>query len=48
MWPADRGQAERPAEIAAKLDRVRGWLATSGHDAALFTSQPGVAWVPQA
>jgi Xaa-Pro aminopeptidase len=43
--PADRGEAGRPAEIAAKLDRVRGWLAASGHDAALFTSQPGVAWV---
>jgi Xaa-Pro aminopeptidase len=43
--PADRGQAGRPAEIAAKLDRVRGWLAASGHDAALLSSQPGVAWV---
>jgi Xaa-Pro aminopeptidase len=43
--PADRGQAGRPAEIAAKLGRVRGWLAASGYDAALFTSQPGVAWV---
>jgi Xaa-Pro aminopeptidase len=42
---ADRGQADRPAEIAAKLDRVRGWLAASGHDAALLTGQPGVAWV---
>jgi Xaa-Pro aminopeptidase len=45
MPPADSGQAGRPAEIAAKLDRVRGWLAASGYDAALFTSQPGVAWV---
>jgi hypothetical protein len=31
------------AEVAAKLDRVRGWLAGSGYGAALFTSQPGVA-----
>jgi hypothetical protein len=33
------------AEVAAKLDRVRGWLAGSGYGAALFTSQPGLAWV---
>jgi Xaa-Pro aminopeptidase len=33
------------AEVAAKLDRVRGWLEGSGYGAALFTSQPGVAWV---
>ena len=33
------------AEVAAKLDRVRGWLAGSGYGAALFTSQPSVAWV---
>ena len=33
------------AEVAAKLDRVRGWLAGSGYGAALFTTQPGVAWV---
>jgi Xaa-Pro aminopeptidase len=48
MPPADRAPGERPgrpAEIAAKLDRVRGWLAASGYDAALFASQPGVAWV---
>jgi hypothetical protein len=32
-------------EIAAKLDRVRAWLAGSGYGAALFTTQPGVAWV---
>jgi Xaa-Pro aminopeptidase len=32
-------------EVAAKLDRVRGWLAGSGYGAALFTTQPGVAWV---
>jgi hypothetical protein len=30
-------------EVAAKLDRVRGWLASSGYGAALFTSQPGAA-----
>jgi Xaa-Pro aminopeptidase len=35
----------RAAEIAAKLGRVRGWLAGAGFDAALFASQPGVAWV---
>jgi hypothetical protein len=29
-----------PAEVAAKLDRVRGWLAGSGYGAALFTSSP--------
>jgi Xaa-Pro aminopeptidase len=34
-----------PAEVEAKLDRIRGWLAGSGYGAALFTSQPGVAWV---
>jgi hypothetical protein len=33
------------AEVAAKLDRVRGWLTGSGYGAALFTSQPAVAWV---
>jgi hypothetical protein len=33
------------AEVAAKLDRARGWLAGSGYGAALFTTQPGVAWV---
>jgi Xaa-Pro aminopeptidase len=32
-------------EVAAKLDRVRGWLAGSGQGAALFTTQPSVAWV---
>jgi hypothetical protein len=32
-------------EVAAKLARVRGWLGDSGYDAALFSSQPGVAWV---
>jgi Xaa-Pro aminopeptidase len=34
-----------PAEVAEKLDRVREWLAGSGYGAALFTTQPGVAWV---
>ena len=43
MSPAE--VADRGAEVAAKLDRVRGWLAGSGCGAALFTSQPGVAWV---
>jgi Xaa-Pro aminopeptidase len=32
-------------EVAAKLDRVRVWLAGSGYGAALFTTQPSVAWV---
>jgi len=32
-------------EVAAKLDRVREWLTGSGYGAALFTTQPGVAWV---
>lgn len=33
------------AEVAVKLDRVRGWLGASGYGAALFSSQPAVAWV---
>ena len=32
-------------EVAAKLARVRGWLDDSGYGAALFSSQPDVAWV---
>ena len=32
------------AEVSVKLDRVRGWLTGSGYGAALFTTQPGVAW----
>ncbi|HXW43536.1 MAG TPA: M24 family metallopeptidase [Streptosporangiaceae bacterium] len=35
----------RSAEVQAKLGRVRRWLAESRYDAALFTTQPGVAWV---
>src|SRR5712692_7581410 len=35
----------RAGEVAAKLARIRGWLDDSGHDAALFSTQPGVAWV---
>ncbi len=35
----------RAGEVAEKLARVRGWLDDSGYGAALFTSQPGVAWV---
>jgi hypothetical protein len=35
----------RAAEAGAKLARVRGWLEGSGKEAALFSSQPGVAWV---
>ena len=37
--------AARAAEVAEKLARVRGWLDQAGHGAALFTSQPAVAWV---
>jgi len=37
--------AERAGEVAEKLARVRGWLDEAGYGAALFTSQPGVAWV---
>ena len=33
------------AEVTAKLAGVRGWLDGSDYDAALFSSQPGVAWV---
>jgi len=32
-------------EVAEKLARVRGWLDEAGYGAALFTSQPSVAWV---
>jgi Xaa-Pro aminopeptidase len=32
-------------ELAEKLGRVRGWLDAAGFGAALFTTQPGVAWV---
>jgi hypothetical protein len=35
----------RSEEVAAKLHSVRDWLAGSGHEAALFSTQPGVAWV---
>jgi Xaa-Pro dipeptidase len=35
----------RPSEVAAKLARVRTWLASEGLDGALFTTQPGVSWV---
>ncbi len=41
----EAGLNGRAAEVAAKLDRVRGWLDGEGHAAALFSSQPGVAWV---
>jgi len=37
------GAGGAAGEVAAKLDRVRGWLAGSGYGAALFTSQPGVS-----
>lgn len=33
------------AEVEAKLARVRDWLSSSGYGAALFATQPGVAWV---
>jgi len=37
--------AARAGEVAEKLARVRGWLDEAGYGAALFTSQPSVAWV---
>ncbi|MGA3354885.1 MAG: hypothetical protein ABSD85_17135 [Acidimicrobiales bacterium] len=37
-------QDARAAEIATKLDRVNCWLLEAGYEAALFASQPGVAW----
>jgi len=33
------------AEVSEKLERVREWLRISDLNAALFTTQPGVAWV---
>ena len=33
------------AEVEAKVARVRDWLSGSGYGGALFTTQPGVAWV---
>ena len=45
-WPASQTvDGHRAAEVAAKLDRVRAWLRDSAHQAALFTTQAGVAWV---
>jgi len=35
----------RLAEVSEKLERVREWLRISDLNAALFTTQPGVAWV---
>ncbi len=37
--------AARAGEVAEKLARVRAWLDRSGYGAALFTTQPAVAWV---
>ncbi|HTX26586.1 MAG TPA: hypothetical protein VME19_06170 [Streptosporangiaceae bacterium] len=31
--------------VGEKLARVRAWLDGAGYGAALFTSQPAVAWV---
>ena len=45
MSPAGLAGGAGVAEVAEKLDRVREWLAGSGYGAALFTTQPGVAWV---
>src|ERR1700684_545284 len=39
------GPESRAAEVAAKLAKVRGWLDDSGGGAALFSTQPAVAWV---
>jgi Xaa-Pro aminopeptidase len=40
-----RASQSRASEVAAKLARVRRWLDAGGHGAALFSTQPGVAWV---
>ncbi|HAW11108.1 MAG: M24 family metallopeptidase [Candidatus Dormibacteria bacterium] len=40
--PSSRSRLE---ELSTKLHRVRAWLDGSGYDAALFTGQPGLAWV---
>jgi Xaa-Pro aminopeptidase len=46
MTPAGEVAASAAAgEVAEKLARVRGWLDEAGYGAALFTSQPSVAWV---
>jgi hypothetical protein len=37
--------APAQVEVEAKLARVRDWLSSSGYGAALFATQPGVAWV---
>ncbi|MGH3255277.1 MAG: M24 family metallopeptidase [Streptosporangiaceae bacterium] len=42
---ARAARAASASEVAEKLTRVRGWLDESGYGAALFTSQPSVAWV---
>jgi Xaa-Pro dipeptidase len=45
--PGDNGPGAqaRAAEIATKLRRVRDLLDARGWHAALFASQPGVAWI---
>ena len=43
--PVPAGRQSRLEELSIKLDRVRTWLDGSEYDAALFTGQPGVAWV---
>jgi Xaa-Pro aminopeptidase len=42
---ARAARVARAGEVAEKLTRVRGWLDEAGYGAALFTSQPSVAWV---
>jgi Xaa-Pro aminopeptidase len=36
---------DRTEEVASKIESIRGWLARSGHDAALFRSQANFAWL---
>lgn len=45
--PDSKGRAGGPGvdEVSVKLARVRTWLDSKGYEAALFTTQPGVAWV---
>jgi len=43
--PEPPSSPSRLEELSTKLHRVRAWLDGSGYDAALFTGQPGLAWV---
>jgi len=43
--PEPPSSPSRLEELSTKLHRVRAWLDGSGYNAALFTGQPGLAWV---